>query len=429
MKEAGSVNVNDLIPEEEDVVENKENTETAAEPQEQIIEISLADLLGGGGANMEELDAALAEQMSQIEDNFLAEVAAWVKSVSFAKFSKEIKKRVIGQDNLDIILADIYNYLENIAFKKKINNNALMAAPSGCGKTETFRAVRDYFKIRIPDLVVAQVDVSVITEEGITGGSISLLTEPLMESDLGGYGIIFMDEFDKKLIPSIAEGTNINAAVQNQLLTIIEGREVPETVEGQPTGYSIDTSKTMFIGLGSFNETRESKKKQSKNAFGFTGTSEKHDYFEDISREDMIKLGASYEMIGRFPFIVNYHILSYDAVEKIIDKTVKEISASFGVKIVLSKEMREQLHKDANGVYGCRLIDSSIRAITMKYYVIVLTSGIRKSNCTIKINSKDSAEIIQKTRTEKALGAGGSKGKSGRKQVRGQAQRKGGVCR
>ena len=338
-------------------------------------------------------DDEMAWAETEVVQSFLKEVAEWVNKVSFSKFSKVIKKRVIGQENIDIILADIYNYLENISLNKKINNNALMAAPSGCGKTETYRALKDYFKIHIPDLVIAQVDVSVITEEGITGGGTELITEPLMESDLGGYGIIFMDEFDKKLIPSFAEGSNINAAVQNQLLTIIEGREVAEIFEGNPTGYTIDTSKTMFIGLGSFNESRETKKKQSKNGLGFNSIEEKHDYFEDITREDMIKLGASYEMIGRFPFIINYHSLDHSAVEKIINKTVKEISESFSVKISISSKMKELLHKEANGVYGCRMIDSLIRSITMKKYVSILKDGLDRDECVIKINGIDDAEI------------------------------------
>lgn len=328
------------------------------------------------------------------EHNFLVEVDTWLKKVKFSTFSKAIKKSVIGQENVDIILADVYNYLENIVLGKKIKNNALMAAPSGCGKTETYRAIRDYFKIHIPDLPIAQVDVSVITEEGIIGGGTELVTSPLMDSELGGYGIIFMDEFDKKLIPAFAEGANINAAVQNQLLTIIEGREVEEIYEGQPTGYTVDTSKTMFIGLGSFNETRETKKQKNKTGLGFNSIGENHDYFEEITREDMIKLGASYEMIGRFPFIINYHKLDYYAVDKIINKTIKEIADSLGVKIRISKAMREQLHKDSNGVYGCRLIDSNIRSIAMKQYVQILLNNYNKSEVSIFVESNTKAEII-----------------------------------
>ena len=61
-----------------------------------------------------------------------------------------------------------------------------------------------------------------ITEEGIVGAGSSILVDELMENGTNGYGIVFMDEFDKKLIPSFAEGANTSAAVQNQLLTIIE---------------------------------------------------------------------------------------------------------------------------------------------------------------------------------------------------------------
>lgn len=40
-------------------------------------------------------------------------------------------------------------------------------------------------------------------------------------------------------------------------------------------------------------------------------------HYADISRQDMIDIGAAYELIGRFSMIVNYHEL---AKEKIIGR-------------------------------------------------------------------------------------------------------------
>lgn len=333
------------------------------------------------------------EYIEGLIDELKLSIKDWIDRVPFITFREAIHKEVIGQDNLDLVLANVYNYLYNIISGHPVNNNMLMAAPSGCGKTETYRALRNYFKVEIPELVISQVDVSVITEEGIVGGGSSLLVDDLMEAGTNGYGIVFMDEFDKKLIPTFAEGSNMSAAVQNQLLTIIEGRKVPFLQDGQPTGYYVDTSNTMFIGLGSFNESREQKKNVAKNNLGFGAHNKELDMFEDITREDMIKMGACYEMIGRFPLIINYHKLSEDAVDAIIDKTVHNLETSYQLPIELDDNMRDELHKLANGVYGCRMLDSSIRDQVIKQYTAWLINGCKRQK--IIIHSLTESELVR----------------------------------
>ena len=355
------------------------------QPQQFLIQLMSGDI--DPNMMMDE-DAYTAEQ---IEDLKLS-IKEWLGRVPFTEFRNAIHKDVIGQDNLDLILANVYNYLTNVALGNPVNNNMLMAAPSGCGKTETYRSLRNYFKTEIPELTISQVDVSVITEEGIVGAGSSILVDELMENGTNGYGIVFMDEFDKKLIPSFAEGANTSAAVQNQLLTIIEGREVPFILNGQPTGYYIDTSNTMFIGLGSFNESREQKKNAAKNNLGFGARAQDNDMFDEITREDMIKMGASYEMIGRFPLIVNYHKLSEEAVDKIIDKTLETLKLAYQLPIELDADMRTQLHEFANGVYGCRMLDSSIRDQVIKQYTAWLIGGCKKKK--IVIHSVTESELV-----------------------------------
>lgn len=355
------------------------------QPQQFLIQLMSGDI--DPNMMMDE-DAYTAEQ---IEDLKLS-IKEWLGRVPFTEFRNAIHKDVIGQDNLDLILANVYNYLTNVALGNPVNNNMLMAAPSGCGKTETYRSLRNYFKTEIPELTISQVDVSVITEEGIVGAGSSILVDELMENGTNGYGIVFMDEFDKKLIPSFAEGANTSAAVQNQLLTIIEGREVPFILNGQPTGYYIDTSNTMFIGLGSFNESREQKKNAAKNNLGFGARAQDNDMFDEITREDMIKMGASYEMIGRFPLIVNYHKLSEEAVDKIIDKTLETLRLAYQLPIELDADMRTQLHEFANGVYGCRMLDSSIRDQVIKQYTAWLLGGCKKKK--IVIHSVTESELV-----------------------------------
>ena len=140
----------------------------SGQPQQFLIQLMSGDI--DPNMMMDE-DAYTAEQ---IEDLKLS-IKEWLGRVPFTEFRNTIHKDVIGQDNLDLILANVYNYLTNVALGNPVNNNMLMAAPSGCGKTETYRSLRNYFKTEIPELTISQVDVSVITEEGIVGAGSSIL--------------------------------------------------------------------------------------------------------------------------------------------------------------------------------------------------------------------------------------------------------------
>ncbi|MBO4679282.1 MAG: AAA family ATPase, partial [Lachnospiraceae bacterium] len=156
----------------------------------------------------------------------LRNIASWLKANSFNTFCDAITSRVMGQEDTKRVVANVYNYLQCLVSGKQHNNNILLAAPSGCGKTETYRAIRDYFKEKIPRLPVYQIDMTSVTEEGFKGNNTEYMVKELVTNfETQGIGIVFLDEFDKKLLPSYSsKGSNVNAAVQSQILTIIEGR-------------------------------------------------------------------------------------------------------------------------------------------------------------------------------------------------------------
>ena len=102
-------------------------------------------------------------------------------TTSYKSFRGEIARRVKGQQELDKVLINVYNYFENIHKGEKTKNNILIAAPSGCGKTETFRALREYFKTAIPGLPIGQIDMTSITEEGFKGSDTKAVIAPLFD--------------------------------------------------------------------------------------------------------------------------------------------------------------------------------------------------------------------------------------------------------
>lgn len=312
-------------------------------------------------------------------------IAAWKESVVFRDFYAYMADRVKGQKELMKVVASVYTYLSCIADGRPTDSNMLLAAPSGCGKTETFRALRDYFKKEIPELPVYQVDMTSITEEGFKGANTKEIVVPLCRCrEPEGIGLVFLDEFDKKLVPSYTSGgNNVNAAVQAQILTLLEGRRIQPSQDGP----EIDTTNTMFIGLGSFDVCRMDRSTNT-HAFGFgTTEEEKPDHYDEITREEMLALGASNELIGRFSSIVNYYKLSEEIVDEIIDRNVNRIAVSLGCAIEITVDKRDELHEQANGKFGCRLLYNDIHDQVLETYAELLLDGKEPGQYTIVLDA------------------------------------------
>lgn len=335
--------------------------------------------------------------------NPILDVTKWLGRTSFKEFRDEITSRVIGQKAVEYILAFIYTYLSNVSLGRKNTENTLVAAPSGTGKTETYRAIRDYFSEHIPGLVVSCYSMTNMTENGYKGDDVHCLVQdlfPQSEKTCGkGFGIIFMDEFDKKLWPSYStNGIDANKAVQNQLLTIIEGTEVWDKQKEN----KVDTNYTMFIGLGSFDMVRQKKKTESNvqhiAGFGAAKVTAVKNHYDEITLQDIIEAGGSFELLGRFSNIVNFHELEGKAIDRIIDKKLKEISRQNFCEIRLSGGMKKFLEGCANSEYGCRRFDCIIKTAMQDAKLKMLCKGYDPEYCTITITSEATATLRYRKR-------------------------------
>ena len=329
------------------------------------------------------------------------EISTWLSMVSFSKFCNEIESKVLGQKELRVFLADVYSYLQAVANEMPINHNAIISAPSGCGKTETYRALKKYFKKFIPDLEVYIFDISQVTATGFKGMDIVELIRRFTqyaENDrrtVEAVGLVFMDEFDKEVEPRYTNfGENVSRQVQGNMLTVIEGS--PVLIPNMKVPVYVDTTYTMFVGLGSFSALREMSK-DTKYPIGIGMVKEweacenERNEYHMLKREDFLDAGASAELIGRFPLICNYVELSEEIVRRVIHKTCENIKKSMSIRgLSISDDMMTELITSANTEFGCRMIDAKIKSLIMDAYAeALMKKKSPEDRLTIRINSEE----------------------------------------
>ena len=326
-------------------------------------------------------------------------IGRWLDDTPFPVFREAISQKVIGQDGLEIVLAAVYNYLKCIVKGIRHQANTILAAPSGCGKTETFRALRDYFKCNIPGLTIYQYDMTGLTTEGFKGRDTeSILTPLLARYTDNGIGIVFLDEFDKKVKPCFESGgSNVNMDIQSQILTLIEGTVFEISDNRKYKGVTLDTSNTMFIASGSFADLRRNREEQSaaRNAGFGSEWSDEDTYYAAITKEDIIKSGSSYELLGRFTHLVNYLPLKEDAVKKVIRLLTDEVGEALGCPVMIGSGMEKVLLETANGRFGCRALRSLIYETAFRGYIEMLNRPVNpSSDVAILVNAPGEVRCI-----------------------------------
>ena len=302
----------------------------------------------------------------------------WIITDPYREMLSYVQSRVMGQEDIVSVVTNIYTHLRRMIDQtpnmriqtRSSSNNMLLCAPSGCGKTETYRAIKDYFADRIPLLAVHIVDVSSLTPAGFRGSEPSSVVAPLVGYGSEPIAIVFMDEFDKICTPSYtADHSDMHLEVQHNILTMVEGSRV-ETACGV-----IDTKNILFIGAGSFDGFRKVRESNENSEIGFQkDENKKSDHYAPVTRENIITSGGCYELIGRFSYIVNYHPLDKEIVLNIIDRNRELIANDFGCELILERKVLTELCEQAGSKFGCRLLDSLMRDPVLKAYGDALQS-------------------------------------------------------
>lgn len=307
--------------------------------------------------------------------DFARECRRAVDTVDPADLLAYCERRIQGQGaELRKAVYLIWQYLQSVSSGELFQAfNWFLTAPSGCGKTELYRTIRDYFKEHEIPVPVVQVDLSRVTEEGFKGTDPSDIVNMILNENLksNGYAICFLDEADKKLYPSSnAQGENVNFHMQSGLLTLIEGFSF--NVEINDADRKFDTGKTMFVFMGAFQDLRISRQKKACNThtLGFAAPAirpeeETDMFYSPITIDDIIEAGMQPELAGRIQQIVNFGRMSDESMLTLIRSKCSEIEHELNVKIRLTEQAEQELLALSFGNLGVRKPLNKIRELVL----------------------------------------------------------------
>ncbi len=352
------------------------------------------------------------------ENGYSQERRSFTLDFTAADLYDYCRSRIIGQDDeLEKAVYLVYDYAESLSAGREYNPPSwLLTAPSGMGKTEFYRAVRDFFKQHSVPIPVVQQDLSHISEYGYKGNNIDRIATAIYrdsqpQSGLPlGAGICFLDEADKVFIPSIgSSGTDHNAAVQANLLTLIEGAET-DGKDSENDDITIDTNHTMFVLMGAFQKIRD-KKRENGEAMRriFSDDDELTDpedcFYNDITIDDMIAQGMLEELAGRMALAINFHKLSKEDMRRLIIEKADSVGEECGVSIRLTGKAIEELMSIAYTNLGVRAPLNKLRELTYQVLASKMRTGtLDKRSTEVVITGRSSAHAKTKEKVRLAFG-------------------------
>ena len=270
------------------------------------------------------------------------------------KIKEMLDEWVLDQDiAMKKIAREYYNHLKRLKRfdldneaneKLRIDkSNMIYMGPTGCGKTETIRAIASFM-----DLPYVIEDSSSFTSSGYVGRDVDEILKDLLDAadgdlDKAQKGIVFLDEFDKlKKSTGGKNGKDVSGeAVQQALLRLVEGG-THKVKKDKQTGATMDfnTDNVLFIAGGAFVglekiiANRLNKETGQANV-GFGASLEKeqeqryNELIEKVKPEDLMEFGLIPEALGRFPVLVPFKELSVETLMDILTEPKHAIIKQF----------------------------------------------------------------------------------------------------
>ena len=253
------------------------------------------------------------------------------------------KSRIMGQDEqLKKALYLIDKFVVDMSLgEETAPASFFLTAPSGSGKTELYRSVKEFFLRKDVPVSVVNIDMTQLTPAGYKGDSIGVIADRIRPNR---YAVCFLDEADKKLMPAPSDGeTDFNAATQASLLRMLEGTIIAGEMDSRAR---VDTSKVLFILMGSFQEVRDRRCEARSSCVGF-GTraprEEVRDFSDDVTLDDMIEAGMLEEIAGRVSRVINFRPIGRGEMRLLLQDKAEKLGAERNAEIVLTRRAIEEL--------------------------------------------------------------------------------------
>lgn len=381
-----SRNLDSLIDKlEEDIIASRGSAESNDKKYKFIINFLEASLIRTSREDPDsKAEKFILGRLYRIKSAYFAQITRLNDRSKPAQIKEYIDRYVIGQDDAKMAISTaVYNHMKRmrnpgIGFPTDV---VLLIGPSGCGKTEIMRRLRD-----VTDLPMVFTDVSGLGVSQTKGRHkedilLSLLNEAKGDLSKAQYGIVFMDEFDKLLVPAISsEGDDVHARVQGQLLTMLEGSDVE--IRYRNRDITFNTSHILFVLAGAFEgiekyiKQRVEEDDNANVGIGFTSISSKNldvsIMKKNINHKVLIDYGMKKELAGRVEDIAVLESLKKEdfirilreSKDNIIEKYKKEIDLMNGAELVFEDEAIELIVENVMGMkIGARALTSEVRRV------------------------------------------------------------------
>lgn len=245
-----------------------------------------------------------------------------------AEIFTNLKKYVKGQDDaLKQVSTAVSIHVHSYLYHETVKTNIMLIGNTGCGKTETVRALQA-MSLPVPVLLISALDYSVSAWRGrdfdeVFAEAFRKSLKKVEDDDLFDYdeeakeifalrmaehAIIVIDEFDKLRREDRTED-NFKQDYQHVLLTTVEGKDIRLKIN-DTKHITVNTSNMMFVFLGAFSGLEEIIKRRISPpaSIGFSIEPEDKPTGDLVpTTDDIVNYGFALELAGRIPVRICYH--------------------------------------------------------------------------------------------------------------------------